>query len=151
MNSPHTLTHPFDETDAREAERTASALQLGAEATLREAFASAAEAEREYRRALAAAILQARADGHPATVCADLARGDEHVSELRYKRDVADGVKEAAVQSAWRHAANRKALGRLVEWSARRDLSLGADPEQPAHREDVPPVGSPGYRAARAA
>lgn len=143
MTAQHTLTHPFDEQDARDAERTASSLQLGAEEALRDAFKKAAEAEREYRRSLASAILQARADGHPATVCADLARGDKDVSHLRYLRDVADGVKEAAVQSAWRHAANRKALGRLVEWSARRDLSLGADPEQPA---DMPAFG--GRRAA---
>ena len=151
MSTAHTLTHPFDEADARDAERTASSLQLGSEQALRDAFEKAAETERAYRRALAEAITRLHAAGSAWTACGDLARGDETVSQLRFERDIAEGVKEAAVQSAWRHSANRRALGRLVEWSARRDLSLGADPEQPADRENAPPIGSPGYQTAVAA
>lgn len=138
-----TLAHPFDEQDARDAERLASSLQAGGEQALRDAFAAAAAAERAYRKALADAITRYHAAGSAWTACGDLARGDALVADLRYERDVAEGVKEAAIQSAWRLSADRRALGRLVDWSARRDLSHGADPEQPA---DMPTFG--GRRAA---
>ena len=132
-----TLTHPFDEEDARAAERLASSLQAGGEQALRDAFAAAADAERSYRRSLAEAIVRYKATGVAWTVCGDLARGDALVADLRYSRDVAEGVKEAAVQAAWRLSADRRALGRLVDWSARRDLSHGAEPEQPAWTPEV--------------
>ena len=131
------LAHPFDEQDARDAERLASSLQAGGEQALREAFQKAAEAERSYRKALAQAITRYHAAGTAWTACGDLARGDALVADLRYERDVAEGVKEAALQAAWRLSADRRALGRLVEWSARRDLSHGAEPEQPAYPHGV--------------
>ena len=65
-------------------------------------------------------------------MCADLARGDDKVARLRRERDVAEGVKEAANQASWRRAADRKDIGRLIEWSARRDLATGLDPEDTA-------------------
>ena len=139
----HSLSHPFDETDARAAARTAAALQAGSEDALRDAYVNIAEKERAYRVALARRITELHADGVAWSACADLARGDETVARLRMERDIAEGVREAMGQASWRHAANRKDLGRLIEWSARRDLSHGADPEQPA---DMPVFG--GRRAA---
>lgn len=126
------MSGPLDLHEARDAEREAAALQRGAEAALREAFVNLAEKERAYRVALARRIAELHADGIAWTACGDLARGDEKVARLRMERDVAEGVKEAAVQAAWRHAADRRALGRLVEWSARRDAASGLEPEQPA-------------------
>lgn len=137
------LAHPFDEQDARDAERLASSLQAGGEQALREAFQRAAEAERAYRKALAQAITRYHAAGTAWTACGDLARGDALVADLRYERDVAEGVKEAAIQASWRHAADRKALGRLVDWSARRSLALGEPDEAPGS-----PVTFGGRRAA---
>jgi len=130
--SSHTLDHPFDEQDARNAARMAASLQAGAEEQIREAFANQAEKEQAYRVALAKKITELHADGVAWTVCPDLARGDEKVARLRLERDVAEGVREAAVQASWRRAADRKDIGRLIEWSARRDLAAGLDPEDAA-------------------
>ena len=126
------LVHPFDETDARRAARLASAQQAGAEDKLRSAYANLAACEHAYRVQLAKRITELHADGVAWTVCADLARGDERVARLRLERDVAHGVREAATQAAWRHAADRKDLGRFIDWSARRDLATGLDPEPPS-------------------
>lgn len=130
--SGHTLDHPFDEPDARDAARMAASLQAGAEGQIREAFKALAEKEQSYRVALAKRITELHADGVAWTVCADLARGDEKVARLRLERDIAEGVREAAVQASWRRAADRKDIGRLIEWSARRDLAAGMDPEDAA-------------------
>ena len=132
MSDTLTLDHPFDEQDARDAARMAASLQAGAEEQIREAFANYAEKEQAYRKALAVRITELHADGVAWTVCADLARGDDKVARLRMERDVAEGVKEAANQASWRRAADRKDIGRLIEWSARRDLATGLDPEDAA-------------------
>lgn len=120
---------PFDLEEAREAERLAAAQQEGGEGTLRDASKELAEKERAYRLALAQAITTLRAEGNAATVCADLARGDKQVADLRYHRDVAQGVLDAAQQAAWRFAANRKAVGRITEWSARREIAEHGGPD----------------------
>lgn len=133
MKADTFLDHPFDEHGARAAAAKAARLQAETEGEVREAFRAYGEAEKNYRRALAVKIVELRADGLPATVCADLARGDDDVSELRLKRDVAEGVKEAALQASWRRSADRKDTGRLIDWSAGRDLATGGqDPEDAA-------------------
>lgn len=50
-----------------------------------------AQAEREYRKELAKKLLGLRSRGNnvPSNLAADMARGDEKVSELRYQRDIA--------------------------------------------------------------
>lgn len=52
-------------------------------------------AEKEYRVAKAKKVLELRADGYPVSVVADLAKGDEHVAELAFKRDCAEGLVDA--------------------------------------------------------
>lgn len=47
-----------------------------------------AESEREYRQALALEIMRLREEGLPATLIADVARGD--ISELLFNRDMAE-------------------------------------------------------------
>lgn len=92
-----------------------------------------AEAERQYRLALAQKITAAHADGTAWTACQDIARGDGKVADLRYARDVKRGVLDAAAEAAYRHAADRRALETLVRWSM--GLALGrlpeGEPEQP--------------------
>ena len=60
---------------------------------------AAAEAEREYRIALASKILELRDKGFPATLIPDVARGDKTVAGLKFDRDVSqvvyDNAKEA--------------------------------------------------------
>jgi hypothetical protein len=107
-----------------------SAKQEAAEAATREAYAVYAEAERAYRVALAKRITELRAEGAAATLAADLARGDTDVADLRYRRDVAEGVVEAAKQSGWRLQANRRDGHEFIAWSMRRDLAEGAGQPQ---------------------
>lgn len=111
---------PFDFTEARTAARKASEAQAATEENLRKATKDRAEKERAYRKALATRILKANAvEGIAWSTSGDVARGDDHVAELRYERDVADGIVEALRQAGWRHSADRKDLQRLIAWSER--------------------------------
>lgn len=108
---------PFDFGDAVAAARRAAEAQKAGEQAVRDAATELAEAERLYRKALAREIVQQHADGAAWTVAQDLARGDESVADLRYARDVAKGVLDAAEQRAWRHTADRKDILELIQWS----------------------------------
>lgn len=125
-------TAPYDFTEAREAARRAASNQQNGEQNLRDASAKLAEAERSYRMALARTIVQVHADGAAWTVAQDLARGDEKVAELRYLRDVAKGVFEAAQSAIWRYTADRKDCLELIQWSMR--VSPDGQYEQPGVR-----------------
>jgi hypothetical protein len=116
---------PYAFSDAHEALAKASRAQHASEVFLREAYKMFAESEEIYRVGLATRIVELRAEGVAATLCADLARGEKDVAVLRRKRDIAEGVKEAAAQAAWRRAADRKDTQRLCEWSMRRELAEG--------------------------
>lgn len=56
-----------------------------------------AETEREYRMRLAQEMLTLRAEGMPAAMIADVARGN--LSDLLFKRDAAEAKFKAAVES----------------------------------------------------
>lgn len=51
--------------------------------------------EQAYRVALAQYMTQARANGVPVTVLADLARGDPEIARLRMERDMAQSLYES--------------------------------------------------------
>ena len=108
---------PWDFNEARAAARSASETQREAENARREAAEKCAQAELLYRKALAHKIVELHADGVAWTVAQDVARGDEKVAQLRFERDVAKGVLDAAEQRAWRHTADRKDTTGLIEWS----------------------------------
>lgn len=114
---------PFTFDEARDAARKATIAQRGAEDFMRTAARDLALAEEAYRRALAEKILELHAGGTAWSVCADVARGDTTVAELRRKRDIAEGVREAAQQAAWRHAADRRDVERFIRWSMARELA----------------------------
>ncbi len=115
--------------DARAAAHRASEVQREVENLIRDASKKLAEAERAYRRRLSERIVQLHAEEHYAiTMCGDIARGEADVSQLRYVRDVADGVLEAAKQQAFRRGADRKDLHELIVWSERRDLRVDTPP-----------------------
>ncbi len=59
---------------------------------------SKAEAERDYRLALAQEILKLRAENVPVTIIENLAKGN--VSELLFQRDLADGQFQAGIKAA---------------------------------------------------
>lgn len=110
---------PYDFGEAKRAIERASQNMKNAEQAVREAYRESAAAERAYRQALAEKILMLKAEGVAWTACQDVARGDKHVSDLRFKRDVTEGVREAAVSAQWRHTADRRELEQLVSWSMR--------------------------------
>ena len=109
--------------DAAAALRAGSSQQRHVEESVKDAYKAFAAAEQAYRQALAIRITELRADGQPTTLAGDLARGDQKVARLKFARDVAEGVKEAAMQSAWRSSADRRDAQSLAEWSQRRDLA----------------------------
>ena len=124
------MNGPWSIAEAAQAANVASAQQKGAEGALRDAAADLAAKERAYRVSLAQTITRFRADGHAATVCADLARGDKQVADLRYARDVAQGVLDSAQQAAWRLSADRRTIDGLTRWSMSRELSEHGQPDE---------------------
>jgi len=56
-----------------------------------------AEAERDYRKALAIEIMRLRDEGRPATLISDIARGN--LSDIKFKRDLAEIRYQAARDS----------------------------------------------------
>lgn len=119
MSGPYT----FDE--ARDAARDASTLQKAAEDFIKQAAKESAQAEEAYRKALAEEIVRQHDDGVAWSVAPDLARGNKKVAELRRRRDIAEGVREASLQAAWRRTADRKDTQRFIDWSMRRELAEG--------------------------
>jgi hypothetical protein len=122
---------PWTFSEAHAAHTAATTNQTQAEAFVKQAYRQYAEAERAYREALAKRITELRAEGNSVTLCGDLARGDKLVADLKYKRDVAEGVKEAAAHAIWRATADRRTVEAFTNWSMRRDLAegYGRDPE----------------------
>lgn len=129
--------HPLQIEDARDAAFRASELQRYVEDSLKRASSELADAEREYRKALATKILELRDAGNAITACEQIAKGDDHVADLRHARDIAGGVWEATRQEAFRRGADRKDVGRLLDWSMARDLRTDTPPAdwrgQPVH------------------
>jgi hypothetical protein len=129
---------PYDFAEAISATQRAAKAQKGAEQARRDAARDLAGKEHAYRLALAKKILEAHADGVAWTVAQDIARGDDRVAQLRYERDVAKGVLDAAEQRAWRHTADRKDMTEFIQWS-RMVAPLGQQ-EEPQHMER--PIGA---------
>lgn len=123
--------HPLQIEDARQAAYKASENQRAVEDMVRSASGDLAEAERLYRKKLTTRMLILHADDGVAWTAAEsVARGEKEIADLRYDRDVKEGVLEAARQQAFRRGADRRDLDTLLNWSMRRDL-----------RGDTPPPG----------
>lgn len=60
---------------------------------------SYAEAERDYRVAVAKTILTQREQGTPVTVISDICRGDPAIAKLRFERDCAEVVYKSALEA----------------------------------------------------
>lgn len=58
-----------------------------------------AQAEHDYKEALAKKILVERDKGTPVTIISDVCRGDPHIAKLRFERDVAEVVYKAAMEA----------------------------------------------------
>jgi hypothetical protein len=112
-------SEPMDFAAAVAASREASDAQHNAERFYATKGREYAEAERAYREALAQAITRLKSEGIAITVAQDLARGDKRVAELRFNRDLAEGLRDAAAQSIWRHQSDRRELRVFLSWSER--------------------------------
>ena len=113
------MTEPFDFTTAVTNARVSSENQHNAERWKAQKVREAAETERAYRQALAEEIVRQHAAGCAWTVAQDLARGESKVAGLRYERDIAQGLLEAASESLWRHQSDRRDMLEFDRWSAR--------------------------------
>lgn len=112
-------TVPYDFAEAKAAIERASIGQRNAEQAICDAYADYGAKERAYRIALAQKITELRAEGIAITIAQDLAKGERRVADLRYARDVAEGVREASKSAVFRHTADRRELEQLVDWSRR--------------------------------
>lgn len=112
-------SEPMDFVNAVMEHRLASEAQHRAEQFLSEKIKEHGECTAAFRKALAAEIVVKKSEGHPATLCKELARGDARVAELESAMLVAEGMVEAAKQSIWRHTADRKDLEQFLDWSKR--------------------------------
>lgn len=117
------MSAPWDFDQATAAARQASSQQRAAEEFIKQAHRDFALKEEAYRIALAQKIVELRAEGQAATLCADLARGEKLVARLRRERDIAEGVKEAASQGGWRASKDRDDVAAFIEWSRRREFA----------------------------
>ena len=55
-----------------------------------------AEKERVYRVSLSKRLLQRKAEGYSVTNLSDMVRGEEDIAELKYNRDIAEGLMKSA-------------------------------------------------------
>ena len=58
-----------------------------------------AQAEREYKVALAKRIMEERERGTPVTIISDICRGDSEIARLRFERDCAEVVYKSAMEA----------------------------------------------------
>lgn len=114
---------PWSFDEARDNCAEASRTQRAQEENVLAAYRDYAEKKRAHYKARAEKILQLRAEGMAVTACETVAKGDPHVADLGYKRDIAEGVVEVAKQAAWRRNADRKDAQRFSDWSQNRELA----------------------------
>ena len=58
-----------------------------------------AQAERDYKVALAKKIMQEREKGTPVTIMSDICKGDNEIARLRFERDCAEVVYKSAMEA----------------------------------------------------
>jgi hypothetical protein len=124
----NTNPNPFEILDAREAQYSATKHQRAHVDKVAKAHDALADAEYTYRTALSARWKQLREEGWAATVCGDIARGEESIAQLRCERDKRQGELRALEEDSYRIAADRRGLDGLIAWSKDRDLRVDAEP-----------------------
>lgn len=132
---PLALEDPLDIDDARRAAHLLAEKRRDAEQILEQAVIDAADAEQLYRKAVAKTMVTLRADGNPSTGLEQLAKGQDHVSDLARERDLKRGMVKVAAERLQGLEGERAMLRQLMEWSARINL---LEREQRAKQEDPP-------------
>jgi hypothetical protein len=123
------LSNLFEIVEAREAQYKASETQRDHADALAAAHNALADAEYTYRTALSARWKQLKDEGWAATVCGDIARGEESIATLRRARDQRLGEVKRLEELFYAFGADRRGLDGLVHWSRARDLRTDAPPE----------------------
>jgi hypothetical protein len=79
-----------------------------------------AQAERDYKVALAKRIIQEREKGTPVTIISDICRGDTEIARLRFERDCAEVVYKSAQEAIQSIKLQIRILDAQVsrEWSS---------------------------------
>lgn len=121
---------PWSFAEALKASRDAETEQRRVESEVSTAYKEWGQAQNRYAVALAKRMLELKVAGVAVTACETLAKGDENVARLREQRDIKEGLKETAKVAAWRVNADRRDVGDLLRWSARRDLAEYSGPAQ---------------------
>lgn len=112
--------------EAQEQMAVSAAAQERAEQEVRECAEVAAQAERDYRVALHKRIVTLRGEGTAATACESLAKGEPEIADLRYRRDVAEGVLVAAKAAVYRKRDDRADTLQLARWAMAREMADGS-------------------------
>ena len=74
-----------------------------------------AQAEHDYRIALAEKMLELRAEGQPVTIVPDLARGDRKIARLKFDRDTREAVYKAAQEAIQSYKLQMKLTEAQIE------------------------------------
>jgi hypothetical protein len=138
LDDPVFLRDALDVDDARTAARTLAEQRKEARRFLEQRIERAADAKREYRKALAQAFVTA--DG--STAAQREANAKEVAADMEYQRDLAEGMVKVAHEKLAEIDGERASLHRLLEWSMRVD---------PNAREDRAPADPVTFGARRAA
>lgn len=79
-----------------------------------------AQAERDYKVALAQRILAEREKGTPVTIISDICKGDTEIARLRFERDCAEVVYKSALEAIQSIKLQIRVLDAQVsrEWGA---------------------------------
>jgi hypothetical protein len=74
-----------------------------------------AQAEHDYRVALAKEIVSQRAEGIPVTVISDICRGKEDIAKLKLERDIAETLYESCMQAIYATKINIDLVQKQIE------------------------------------
>jgi hypothetical protein len=108
------LERPLEIDEARTAARTMAAQRREAENTLQQFVESAANAERDYRKAFSAAFIAAEG-----TAAAREAEAKASSADECYKRDLTAGMVRVQTERLRGLEGERSMLKSLVDWSSR--------------------------------
>lgn len=115
MPNPLILEDPLDIDEARKASKRLAEQRRAAEQTLDQLTITAAEKERDYRKALS----QAFHDIEEGTAAQREAAARAQVADKSYDRDIAAGMVKVQIERLRGLEGERSMLKSLVEWSAK--------------------------------
>jgi uncharacterized protein (DUF2336 family) len=120
--------HPLDFEDAYARTKSLSSTRQDLVNQYEEVIRAAADAQQDYRRALALAHVQAAGDSELRTAAMREARAKELASDAERASAIADGVVKATLERIRACEADRAMLNTLVGWSVRLTPMGHSDP-----------------------